>query len=70
MVINRYALTELREARGLTKRELAALAGISPSYLTELEKGDKPGSSKVIQRLADVLKINQLAIIGGSPKAS
>lgn len=64
MQINRHALTDLREARRLTKRELAELAGISQSYLTELEKGDKPGSPKTIGKLADALAVRELSLLG------
>lgn len=62
-MLNRHALTDLRKARRLTKRELADLAGISPSYLTELENGDKPGTDKVIGKLADAMAVNELSLI-------
>jgi len=48
-------LTSIRELAGYKKSALASLAGISPSYLTEMEKGDKPGSPEVIKKLADAL---------------
>ena len=35
-----------REKRGLSQRDLAAQAGISPRYLAEIEAGRKPGSAK------------------------
>lgn len=63
MVIHRHALTEIREARGLTKKQLCDLAGLSQSYLTELEAGDKPGSPQVVKRLADALAVNPLALL-------
>ena len=37
MVLN---LTEIRESKNITKSELAKLAKVSPSYITELENGD------------------------------
>jgi transcriptional regulator with XRE-family HTH domain len=63
VVIHRHALTSLREARGLTKKQLCELAEISPSYLTELEAGDKPGSPQIAKRLADALAVNPLALL-------
>jgi transcriptional regulator with XRE-family HTH domain len=53
--VNPAALTSIRELAGYKKSTLASLAGISPSYLTEMEKGDKPGSPEVIKKLADAL---------------
>lgn len=53
--MNPAALTSIRELSGLKKSALASKAGISPSYLTEMEKGDKPGSPEVIKKLADAM---------------
>jgi transcriptional regulator with XRE-family HTH domain len=47
-----------REKRGMTQRALAAAAGIAPSYLTEIEKGRKPGSADAHLRLARVLQVD------------
>ena len=52
--------TNLRRARhekGLSQDDLAYEAGISRSYLSQLEKGSFYASLKIIGRLADVLKI-------------
>ena len=46
-----------REKRGLTQRGLALEAEISPSYLSEIESGLKPGSTGAIHRLAKVLRV-------------
>lgn len=56
MRINRHALTDMREARGWTKSELAVQAQMSVSYISELESGDKPGSVKAVHRLAEALR--------------
>lgn len=61
--IHPAALTEIRERSGYSKAALCSLAGIAPSYLTEMEKGDKPGSATVIRKLADALKCPVAAII-------
>ncbi|MYE31124.1 MAG: helix-turn-helix transcriptional regulator [Chloroflexi bacterium] len=44
-----------RDHRGLTLRDLAERADISPSYLSEIEHGRKPGAVAVLTRVADAL---------------
>ena len=63
MQVNPAALTEIRERSGYKKSKFASLVGISPSYLTEMEKGDKPGSPDVIKRMADALSCPMAALI-------
>jgi ribosome-binding protein aMBF1 (putative translation factor) len=46
-----------REKRGLTQRALAERAGVSPSYLAEIETGKKPGSADALRKLSRVLAI-------------
>jgi ribosome-binding protein aMBF1 (putative translation factor) len=46
-----------REKRGLTQRELADQAVVSPSYLAEIETGKKPGSAVALRKLSRVLAI-------------
>lgn len=41
-----------REYRGLTMSALAEAAGISQSYLSDIENGKKDGSVKVLKRIA------------------
>ena len=50
-------LRQFRHARGLSQDDLAYEAGISRSYLSQLEKGAFYASLKMIGRLADVLKV-------------
>jgi DNA-binding XRE family transcriptional regulator len=47
-----------REYRRLTAADLAAKAGISPAYLSELETGKKTGTVETLRKLADVLKLD------------
>jgi len=48
-----------REARGLNKAELAAIAGISPSYLGRIEDGKyKTTSVETLERLSRALKVS------------
>ncbi|HEY7990286.1 MAG TPA: helix-turn-helix transcriptional regulator [Stellaceae bacterium] len=47
----------LRERRGLSQRAVADAAGISASYLTEIEIGAKPGSVAALRKVAEVLGV-------------
>jgi DNA-binding XRE family transcriptional regulator len=47
-----------RAHRGMTRETLAAAAGVSPSYLTEIETRRKPGSFDAMTRLAGALKVS------------
>ena len=44
--------------RGLTREALAATAGVSPSYLSEIETGRKPGSLNAMIKLAAALQVS------------
>ena len=46
-----------REHRGFSLRGLAETAGVSPSYLSEIESGKKPGSFDAMTRIARALKV-------------
>jgi transcriptional regulator with XRE-family HTH domain len=46
-----------RDKRGLSQRALAAKAGVSPSYLAEIETDQKPGSADALLKLARVLEV-------------
>ena len=48
-------LVAFRAHRGLRLRELARQAGISPSYLSEIEHRRKPGSAATLAKLAAAL---------------
>lgn len=50
-----HPVTVWRDHRGLSQRALAAKAGISPSYLSEIESGAKPGSLETYKALAEAL---------------
>jgi len=49
-------LTELRKSKGIIRVWLAKQVGITPNYLYELESGRKRITSKMLNRLATVLK--------------
>jgi DNA-binding XRE family transcriptional regulator len=46
-----------REHRGLSARTLAQAANLTPSYLSEIENGRKPGSLAATAKIARVLGI-------------
>lgn len=50
-------LRRLRNAKGLSQDDLAYEAGISRSYLSQLEKGEYHASLKIIGKLVDVLGV-------------
>ncbi|HYE49718.1 MAG TPA: helix-turn-helix transcriptional regulator [Azospirillaceae bacterium] len=53
-----HPVTVFREHRGLSLRALAEQAGISPSYLSEIETGRKPGSFDAMTKLAAALRVS------------
>ena len=56
-VIFGLKLRQLREVRGLGLKELSTLAHISPSYMTEIEKGKKYPKADKIMQLAEALGV-------------
>jgi len=52
------ALRVWREHRGLGLNALARVAGVSAPYLSEIEKGVKPGSAVVLKKLARALEVD------------
>jgi len=53
-------ILKIRKEKGLTLRKLGELAGISPSYLSEIENGSKlpPKEGGKLENLACVLGVN------------
>ena len=56
LVAGEHPIRIWRLHRGLTREALAAAAGVSPSYLTEIETGRKPGSLHAMMKLAAALR--------------
>lgn len=50
-------LRRMRAARGLTTKRLAELAGVPPSYLTQIQKGNREPPDDLVARLARVLAL-------------
>lgn len=49
-----------RTGRGETLGEVAVRAGVSPQYLSEIERGRKEPSSEIISAVSDALEISLL----------
>lgn len=47
-----------RDFRGLSAKDLAAEAGISAAYLSEIETGKKEGSLSVLKAIAKILRVD------------
>ncbi len=47
-----------RDVRGLSAKELAASAGISATYLSEIESRKKEGSISALKKIAKALKVD------------
>lgn len=52
------SIAVFRKYRGLTVSDLAASAGISQPYLSEIEGGKKTGSVAVLKRIATALNVD------------
>ena len=52
-----------RKKRGLTQKALAALAGISQSYMAELESGKRKGDPALFKRLARALAVRMEDVV-------
>jgi DNA-binding XRE family transcriptional regulator len=65
-----HPLRVWREKRGLTQRALGDAAGVSQSYLAEVEASRKPGSVAALRRLAAALgvQVDDLIAEARSPK--
>ena len=46
-----------REYRGMSARDLAAKADLSPGYLSQIETGARAGTIDVMKRIAEALRV-------------
>lgn len=56
-------LRRLRAEKGLSQDDLAYEAGVSRSYLSQLEKGVFYASLKIVGRLADTLNVEPAELL-------
>ena len=53
-----------REHCGMSQEELAAQAGISPSYLAQLESGKRHGTTEVLAAITSALNVTLDDLVG------
>ena len=58
-VVNKVSekITQLREANGWNKADLARKANVSPSLITKIENGTTKGSIATLSKIAEVLGV-------------
>jgi len=61
-------LRRIRHEKGISQDDLAYEAGMSRSYLSQLEKGKFYVSLRIIGRLADVLKVDAAEFLSRAEK--
>lgn len=57
------ALAVIRAAKGLQQKELAEVLGVTSSYVSRIESGERPMSKKMIETLARETKIPEELIL-------
>lgn len=60
-------LTELRNIKNMSQKELSQKSGLSQSYIAMLEKGERNLNYKTMQQLAQALNINPQDLISNNP---
>ncbi|MEH1791141.1 helix-turn-helix domain-containing protein [Nostoc sp.] len=50
-------LKQVREKKGLSLNDLSRLSGVSPQYLSTLEKGKKNPSLDIVDKLCKALEV-------------
>lgn len=53
--INR--IREIRKSKKLTLADISGITGFSIAYLSDIERGNRPGSHGSLQRIADALGV-------------
>ena len=63
IIRGQYPVAAFRSYHGMTLCELAEKTGIAASYLSEIERGLKPGSASALSRIAAALGTSVDALI-------
>ena len=56
-------LRELREAKGLVQRQVAAELEVDTAYISKMESNEKPVSRNHLKKLAEFLGINEKELL-------
>lgn len=64
------AVKRQREALGLSLRTLASRSGISPSMISDIERGSKSPTVVTLARLAEALGVGAGSLVDGGPQAA
>ena len=62
-----HAVRRLRRQQGLSQAAMAEMLGVSASYLTLIEKNQRPISATLLVRLADTFGFDPRALAAGEP---
>ena len=57
LIVNTKSLIEIRIRKGLNQTELAARAGITGGFMSQIERGLYRPSPRVAHRIAEVLEV-------------
>jgi transcriptional regulator with XRE-family HTH domain len=52
-------IRELREARGLVQREIAAILEVDTAYVSKMESNEKPVSRHHLKKLSQLLEVRE-----------
>jgi transcriptional regulator with XRE-family HTH domain len=52
-------IRELREAKGLVQREIAAILEVDTAYVSKMESNEKPVSRHHLEKLSQLLKVRE-----------
>lgn len=58
IVAGENAIRVYRKHRGMTQKKVAEAAGISPLYLSQIERGTRKGSVSTLAAIAKVLRVD------------
>jgi transcriptional regulator with XRE-family HTH domain len=63
-----HFIKEWREARGLNQVQLAQLAGLTKSLISQIERGSTRYSQKSLEALAKALRVEPWVLLGVPPQ--
>ena len=58
------ALKRRRESLGMTQEDVAAIADLERSYLSDIENGKRPLKVVILLRIVDAMKIKLCDVVG------